>query len=117
VKTSEGPTRQIVEAQQVSALPSQQKIFSRAGYFNPVDMVVSLRDFSGRRYRLGDFADPELVMVSSKMSDGEKITILERPGLWNGGMFHWNTVFVDMPGALFTPVKTLADFLRPGHRS
>lgn len=117
VKSPEGPARQIVESQQVSPTPGQRKILAQARYFNPVDLVVAPRDFFGRPHPLAKFADPEAVMLSEKRQGGEKLRILERPGLWNGGMARWNTLFVEIPNFLFTPVKTGTDFLRPGHRS
>ncbi|HMU96260.1 MAG TPA: DUF4301 family protein, partial [Elusimicrobiota bacterium] len=67
-------------------------------------------------YRLADFADDRSVLVMEKMFRGRPVRVWERPGLWNGGMHRWNTVFVEIPAALFTPVKRVTDLLRPGHR-
>ncbi len=108
-------SKQIVESAQAEA-GGAAKIWKRSTHFNPVDMVVALRDARGRVYRLSDFADPRAVIVSRKAHVGGAIRVLERPGLWNGGMSRWNTIFVEVPGALFHPVKTITDLLRPGHR-
>lgn len=109
-----GPSKQIVEESQVGA--GQRRLWRRSTHFNPVDMVVALRDHRRRPYRLADFADDRSVLVMEKMFRGRPVRVWERPGLWNGGMHRWNTVFVEIPAALFTPVKRVTDLLRPGHR-
>lgn len=109
-------SRQIVEASQVSADPSQRAILSAATHFNPVDMVCSLRDPEGRPYDLAAFADPATVLIAQKSAEGRPLKALERPGLWNGAMAGWHTAFVEVPAATFAPVKTALDLLRPEHR-
>ena len=112
----EGASPQIVEAHQTDSCSGQQQaIWSAATHFNPVDMVCGLCDYQGRKFNLHRFADPQTVSVTHKIERGKKITVLEHPGLWNGGMSRWNTVFVEVPLATFNPVKTVDDLLRPQH--
>lgn len=108
------PSKQIVEESQVA--PRQRPLLRRSTHFNPVDLVVALRDHRDRPFRLGDFADDRAVLVTVKTFRGRPVRVWERPGLWNGGMRRWNTVFVEIPSSLFTPVKSVADLWRPGHR-
>ncbi|MBL0057947.1 MAG: DUF4301 family protein [Elusimicrobia bacterium] len=115
VTGGEGPFVQIVEASQIPH--SREALLGRATHFNPVDMVVGLRDFRGKPFRLSPYADPSAAMVSRKHFEGQDILTLEHPGLWNGGMAHWNTIFVEIPARVFHPVKTINDLLRPGHRA
>ncbi len=84
-------------------------------HFNPVDIVCALRDRHGAPYDLHHFVDPSTVFISSKSHEGRPLKALERPGLWNGAMAGWNTVFVEVPDATFAPVKTVLDLLRPEH--
>ncbi len=108
---------QIVEGAQVDpGSPEQQEILRRSTHFNPVDMVCALRDRAGRPHDLRRFADPEAVIVAKKSWEGRPIVALERPGLWNGGMAGWVTVFVEVPLETFNPVKTVLDLLRPEHQ-
>jgi hypothetical protein len=112
-----GTTAQIVESAQVDPQDvAQQAVFRGATHFNPVDLALSLRDAYGQSYDLTRFTDPQAVIVTSKSHEGRTIRVLEHPGLWNGGMAGWNTVFVEIPPMTFHPVKTLADLLGPGHR-
>lgn len=111
------PTSQIVEAAQVNTSDATQKnILGQATHFNPVDFVCALRDHRGQPYRLSDYADEKAWFLARKPKGTSWLTVLERPGLWNGAMAHWLTVFVEIPLALFNPVKTLADLLRPAHQ-
>jgi hypothetical protein len=80
-----------------------------------VDLVCAVRDHAGRPFDLRRFVDPEAVIVATKSENGRELSVLERPGLWNGAMAHWNTVFVEVPIATFTPVKTVLDLLRAEH--
>lgn len=116
VAGGEGPSRQIVEAAQISSSPGQQAIWRGSTHFNPVDLVVGLTGSDGRPHRLEKFVDSSAALVSTKVHDGRPIRVLERPGLWNGGMAHWNTVFIEIPSTLFHPVKMATDLFRPGHR-
>ncbi|MDL2717814.1 MAG: DUF4301 family protein [Acidobacteriota bacterium] len=111
-----GESRQIVESAQVNlADPGQAAIWNRATHFNPVDLACSIRDASGRPFELARFVDERAVFVTKKTHDGRGLRALERPGLWNGAMAHWDTVFVEVPKETFAPVKTILDLLRPEH--
>ena len=110
-------TPQIVESSEVDmADPRQKEIWEASTHFNPVDLVASLRDAHGQPYDLAPFVDPSTVFISRKSRDGRDLKALELPGLWNGAMAGWNTVFVEVPGDTFAPVKTLLDLLRPEHQ-
>lgn len=113
-----GVSAQIVEAAEVDRNHSQQRaIFARATHFNPVLLVCMLRDTGGEPYDLSAFADPRRVFIADKTAFGRPLRALEHPGLWNGGMARWNTVFVEVPDVVFAPVKTVLDLLRPAHQS
>jgi hypothetical protein len=108
---------QIVEGSQVDdSSPEQQDIFASSTHFSPVNLVCGLRDFQGRPFELSDYMDPQAVFIARKTEEGRDLKALERPGLWNGGMAHWNTVFVEIPEETFNPVKTINDLLRGGHQ-
>ncbi len=108
---------QIVETAQVNLdLQVQRDIWASSTHFNPVDLVLGLRDFRGRPFNLQEFMNPEAVFISRKSKDGKKFKVLELPGLWNGSMAHWLTVFVEVPLITFNPVKTVLDLLRPEHQ-
>ena len=110
-------TRQIVETAQVDpALESQAATVREATHFNPVDLVCGLQDVGGAAFDLREFVDPRAVIVAGKSYQGRDLLALERPGLWNGAMAEWLTVFVEVPISTFTPVKTVADLLRPEHQ-
>ncbi len=107
---------QIVESTQIDFRdPAQAEIAANATHFNPVDLVCATRDYSGRAFDLSGFTDPETGLISEKSSDGRKLKAQELPGLWNGSMSDWNTLFVEVPIETFNPVKTINDLLRPEH--
>lgn len=109
-------SKQIVEKSQVdTADVHQARILAEATHFNPVDIVCSLTNESGKTYTLDQYVDYSTGFVSEKFHHGKVIRALELPGLWNGGMAHWNTVFVEVPVSTFHPVKTVNDLLRSGH--
>ncbi|HAH08215.1 MAG TPA: DUF4301 domain-containing protein [Elusimicrobia bacterium] len=112
----EGVSMQIVERAQVAPAEEQRALFASATHFNPVDIVCGLKDYLDESFDLERFRDPDAVLVSEKMWEGRPIRILEHPGLWNGGMARWLTLFVEMPAWTFQPVKTLADLLKEGHQ-
>jgi hypothetical protein len=118
VRASDGATSlQIVEAFQVdSASEAQQTRWTEATHFNPVDIACGLRDERGRMYDLDRFVDRQAGCITLKSEAGHPIKALELPGLWNGAMAYWNTVFVEVPLETFNPVKTVTDLLRPQHR-
>jgi hypothetical protein len=110
-------TRQIVELAQVDPRsPAQQEILARATHFNPVFLACALRDRHGRTHDLERFVDPQAAIVTRKSHGESELLALERPGLWNGAMAGWHTLFVEVPLAVFTPVKTVLDLLRPEHQ-
>jgi hypothetical protein len=110
-------TRQIVEAAQIDARDGAQRaLFAAATHFNPVMIVCGLRDWTGRPFDLHAFVDPAAVFIARKSSHGRELKALERPGLWNGAMAYWHTLFVEVPESTFTPVKTVNDLLRPAHQ-
>ena len=111
-------TRQIVESAEVDASdPAQMGILRSATHFNPVFLACALRHRRGQAYDLERFLDPQAVIVTRKSAGGRELLALERPGLWNGAMARWNTVFVEVPLTVFQPVKTLLDLLRPEHQA
>lgn len=110
-------SKQIVERSQIDPHDVQQNvIFEEATHFNPVDIVCSIKDRHGKKYALQNYIDHSTGFVSEKFMEGKVIKALELPGLWNGAMALWNTVFVEVPISTFTPVKTVNDLLRPGHQ-
>lgn len=118
VRDREGTvTLQIVETAQVDPDDAeQQELFRRSTHFNPVDLVCAMRDADGRPFELGRFVDPDAAIVTRKSDGRHDLRVLERPGLWNGAMAGWNTVFVEVPLETFTPVKSVLDLLRPEHQ-
>ncbi len=108
---------QIVEAAQVDrAEAGQRAVWEGSTHFNPVDLACGLLDAQGRPYDLEAYVDPRTGFVAEKSWQGRPIKVLERPGLWNGAMAGWNTVFVEIPATCFAPVKTVLDLLRPEHQ-
>ncbi len=113
----DAPSRQIVEQSQVNPeSESQQKLFASGTHFNPVDMVCGIRDFQGNPFNLTEFVDPGTGFIGMKSHQGRPLKALEWPGLWNGGMAHWITIFVEIPRSNFNPVKTFLDWLHPSHQ-
>ncbi|SOC79052.1 protein of unknown function [Salinimicrobium sediminis] len=108
---------QIVESSQIDHDNYQQsKIAQEATHFNPVDVVCSFKDFRGNKFDLHEYVDEETSFIANKTRDGKELKALELPGLWNGGMARWNTIFVEVPVETFNPVKTVADLLKPSHQ-
>ena len=109
---------QIVETSQVDMdNPEQRALVAAATHFNPVDLVCGVRDYQGQPFNLLQFSDPNTGFISIKSHEGRELKALELPGLWNGSMAKWNTVFVEVPLGTFSPVKTVLDMLRPEHQS
>ena len=107
---------QIVESSQIDLKnPAQQQIVNEATHFNPVDLVCSVKDFQGESFDLPEFVDEETGFISLKSNDGRTLKAQELPGLWNGAMADWITVFVEVPIITFNPVKTVNDLLRKEH--
>jgi len=112
VKNTNGISLQIVEGAQIDMYAKKQvEILNSSTHFNPVDLVCSLKDYKGQKFDLKDFIDRETGFDSEKNVDGKNVTIIERPGLWNGAMSGWNTVFVEVPVSTFNPVKSVNDLL------
>jgi len=110
-------TKQIVETTQVDLSNGNQlKIFDKATHFNPVDLVCGLKDYKGNHFNLEKFSNPDTGLITTKSRDGKELKALELPGLWNGGMYYWLTVFVEVPKITFNPVKEVNDLLKPEHQ-
>jgi hypothetical protein len=108
---------QIIESAQVNKNnPEQMKVFNKSTHFNPVDIVCGVRDYKGEKFKLVNYVDPNLGFITEKTKDGRELKALELPGLWNGAMAFWNTIFVEVPLETFNPVKTVNDLLRPSHQ-
>ena len=113
-----GESLQIVESAQVNMEdPQQKEIFGKSTHFNPVDLVCGLRDYRGNKYNLIEFVNHKQGFITAKTFEGRALKALELPGLWNGGMAYWNTVFVEVPVATFNPVKTVNDLLKSAHNN
>ena len=108
---------QVVESAQIDMDDAAQKaLFEQATHFNPVDLVCSLKNRQGEKYNLPDFRDPLTGFITAKSKDGKDLKAQELPGLWNGAMANWNTLFVEVPLITFNPVKTVNDLLRTEHQ-
>lgn len=108
---------QILESSQIDLNdPRKEEMFTKGTHFNPVDLVCAVRDYKGNRFHLPDYVDKATGFISSKSKNGRELKALELPGLWNGAMSDWNTLFVEVPLSTFNPVKTVNDLLRPQHQ-
>ncbi len=118
VKMKDGSqSLQIIEGAQINTEDKeQQKLAQNATHFNPVDIVCGLKNYEGKKFDLNEFVDSSTSFIASKTKDGKPLKALELPGLWNGAMAYWNTVFVEVPVSTFNPVKTVADLLKPSHQ-
>ena len=118
IREADGSTSlQILESVQINKDdPGAVAALNSATHFNPVDLVCCLRDYKGRRFNLPDYVDPDAGFISSKSFQGRELRALELPGLWNGSMSRWNTLFVEVPVETFNPVKVVLDLLRPAHQ-
>lgn len=118
VREHDGSTSlQILESTQINMQDEHHRsAFESGSYFNPVDIVCSLRNHKGERFDLAKYVNAKTAFIASKSLGGQELLALERPGLWNGGMHHWNTVFVEVPVETFNPVKEVNDLLRPEHQ-
>ncbi len=118
VRGSDGSlSQQIVESAQVNLDSGEQKsIWESSTHFNPVDIVCGLKNYKGAPFDLRKYVDPNMGFISHKSKDGRDLKALELPGLWNGAMADWNTLFIVVPLITFNPVKTIFDLLRPEHQ-
>lgn len=108
---------QILESSQIDLNDERKKeMFTKGTHFNPVDLVCAVRDYKGAKFNLPSYVDKSTGFISSKSKNGRELKALELPGLWNGAMSDWNTLFVEVPLSTFNPVKTVNDLLRPQHQ-
>jgi hypothetical protein len=108
---------QIVESAQINLKNKGQKdILTNATHFNPVDLVCGVKNYKGEKFDLEDFVDHNAAFITAKTKLGKDLKALELPGLWNGSMAHWNTIFVEVPIITFNPVKTVNDLLKAPHQ-
>ena len=108
---------QILESSQIdTANEEYMKMFQNGTHFNPVDLVCAVKDYKGNKFDLKKYVDHKTGFISNKSKDGKELKALELPGLWNGSMSDWNTIFVEVPLATFNPVKTVNDLLREQHQ-
>ncbi|MEM6642525.1 MAG: DUF4301 family protein, partial [Bacteroidota bacterium] len=117
VKKGDHETLQIVESAQVDISdPNQKAIFIESTHFNPVDLVCSMKDYTGAPFDLLKHRDEDTGFITEKSYQGRKLRAMELPGLWNGSMANWNTIFVEVPLITFNPVKTVMDLLKQNHQ-
>lgn len=108
---------QILESSQIDMNnPADKEMFEKGTHFNPVDLVCAIRDYKGNKFDLTKYVDKKTGFISYKSKSGKELKALELPGLWNGAMSDWSTVFVEVPLSTFNPVKTVNDLLRPEHQ-
>ena len=109
---------QILESSQIDKSNERYvRMFNEGTHFNPVDLVCALKDVEGKHFNLLDYVDPTTGFISVKSKDGKELKALELPGLWNGAMSKWITLFVEVPLITFNPVKTVNDLLRNEHQA
>ena len=107
----------ILESSQIDTNnEAYMKMFTQGTHFNPVDLVCAVKDYQGKPFDLPKFVDKTTGFISSKSKAGKELKALELPGLWNGAMSNWSTVFVEVPLGTFNPVKTVNDLLREQHQ-
>lgn len=119
VKTADGSSRlMVIESAQINLKDKEQKkIFDQSTHFNPVDLVCGVKNYKGKKFDLEKFIDPGQGFITRKSYKGKDIQVQELPGLWNGAMANWITLFVEVPLTTFTPVKTVFDLFRFEHRN
>jgi hypothetical protein len=108
---------QIIESAQIDMSDQRQvEILKNSTHFNPVDLVCGVKNYKGEKYNLLNYVDHKQGFITNKTYEGRKLKALELPGLWNGAMAFWNTIFVEVPLSTFNPVKTVNDLLKPTHQ-
>ena len=108
---------QIIESSQINLKDEKQaRILSEATHFNPVDLVCGIKDYQGNKYNLLNFIDENTGFIVKKSINGQEFIAYELPGLWNGAMSKWHTIFIDVPLFTFNPVKSVIDLLKPNHQ-
>ena len=109
---------QILESSQINKHDAKaMNAFKNGSHFNPVDLVCGVKRYQDDKFDLAKFVDPNTGFISHKSKNGKELKALELPGLWNGAMSDWNTIFVEVPVSTFNPVKSVNDLLRPEHQS
>jgi len=109
---------QIIEFAQIDFSNDKQKeIASKATHFSPTDLVCAVKNYKGEKFNLLDYVDPEAAFITMKTQNGQDIKALELPGLWNGSMAYWNSIYIEVPLHTFNPVKTVNDLLKPAHQN
>ncbi len=109
---------QIIEQAQINKDDEKQKeIFKQSTHFNPVDLICGVKDFKGNNFDLNNFIDHKSGIITTKSKHGIELKALELPGLWNGSMADWITIFVEVPLSTFNPVKEINDLLRKEHQN
>lgn len=118
VKNSDGTASpQILESSQINKDDKHSMdLFNNGSHFNPVDVVCGVKCYQNNKFNLTKYVDATTGFISNKSKDGKELKALELPGLWNGAMSNWNTIFVEVPVSTFNPVKTVNDLLRPEHQ-
>jgi hypothetical protein len=108
---------QILESSQIDkSNQAYMEMFTKGTHFNPVDLVCAVKDYQGKPFDLPQYVDPTTGFISQKSKSGKELQALELPGLWNGAMSDWSTIFVEVPLSTFNPVKTVNDLLREQHQ-
>ena len=108
---------QILESSQIDMNNADAKaMFENGTHFNPVDLVCAVKNYNGEKFNLPEFVDKNTGFISHKSKNGRELKAMELPGLWNGAMSDWNTMFVEVPLVTFNPVKTVNDLLREVHQ-
>jgi len=114
---NQNESKQIVEKAQINKENNEQvALFEHSTHFNPVDLVCHFLDHKGEKYQLENYRNPAAALISEKLMMGRKTNVIELPGLWNGSMWGWNSVFIEIPSRIFHPVKTVNDLLKSGHK-
>lgn len=118
IKDNDGNiSRQIVEKSQISNKSTQLMMLIKSTHFNPVEIVCAPKNYKGEKFDLNNYRDDSQYFIVQKTHKGIPVQFIEEPGLWNGGMAHWNTLFYEIDNDCFSPVKTVLDLLKPLHRS
>jgi len=118
IKNERGQSElQIIESPQINKkIAKQEQIVNKATHFNPVDLVCAMKNYKGDKFDLQKFVDPKMAFITKKTINGKPVKALELPGLWNGGMAKWISIFVEVPLTTFNPVKTVNDLLKSAHQ-
>ena len=116
VEDKEGQvSKQIIEKSQISSKHTLESPFLRGTHFNPVEIICAIKDYNGQKFDLNEFTNENHYFLVAKKHEGKHIKYIEKPGLWNGGMYNWLTLFYEIDATCFSPVKTLIDLLNPLH--